>query len=1232
MTLPQQQQQPLNMDASYHHHHTTRSLSHYTQLNNNQFNDRLYHIYQIQFSSCSSLKYAFLFPNIPIDKLKNEQQEQLIKYGFKRELQCFIMLSLFKFDICDLDVFRKEGLSIDCSFKYLCPLKLTTANVEFIVNIHNYYLSTIGKDKNNYMNIYSIFHSMIEDYKHLFILPIFTHKDGSRIPLDQISNSNSLNYWENTPMLTFHEFNQLLGIEYNVHEQEVMNLKQHFIQKLHSYFPHIESNQLFKYVRENQRNDNKIQQILSHIEKELQFTVAMTSYNQVPYVIESIDFVTNIHDGILLGQRASLIDHEWIEEDEDEDENEEDEDGEKGHHDRWNQRHQDDEIHNIDEYTRTTTTTTTTTRDENNEQSSQPPQPPPSQPPPHVLSTLSTPSTSIISFKDFYQKQWNYDIQDEYQPFIKVTNCEFRKTNELIMNYFNESITTMSTNATGNMTTTTTESTTTENTTITTHRKILLIPELTLWCPYLDMNIKTIIRLLNQRVIPHVISISRHVYVSLNEFENFINIQFENRDLLRIALTHMSSHRYINYNNNNNSGTSSHGNNSTTSNSHSTNHPTNNHPSSNNNHHFISATLTDNDNNNNNNNTTNNDSNNNNNNNNTNNNTNTTTTTYTTTNTTTERLEFLGDAILDMIISHFLFENFKTGNESFLSYHRSIMVKNSTLQQVAVNSLKIIDYMLYAPGQKNILIQSERALADTLEAVIGAMFLDRGLQTCAQFVKKFIILPFIETKFKKMKTFQKYALHSFEIPYLLEFKLNDQVLNHLKEFETLLGIEFHNKFLLLEALTHSSFKSEYIIKDSHINDYTFYKCNYERLEFLGDAILKFVTCIFLYMGFPNASEAQLAQTKHLTVDNTFSLPMASEPLKLLQYIRQNVGQVQSILVSDTFNTINTINTFNTSNTINTFNTLNSNTTTRSSYQHLLRIEKDLVSDVFEALIAAIYLDQFGFINTCCWIQHTSMNTTATTMNASMMMNTTTTTDTMSINSTTTTTTTNMTTFTDPNISYDSNITSSFKSYCPFVDISNQFIFKHLLQKRIEYINPETIQQPYKNQLQHLVQSLYSNTLPLYETQSLPLPQYEYYITTIWIHQMKIGMGEGLDRKESENEAARRALEYLKATTTMANGGGSSSSSIYDECNNKHMSQQDSHATTTHSLTCRHLLDTTLNPQQVTTSNTSSHVMKLRNSYYDHLLFKLNHNNNKDSEELLMESQHYEEELLKELLK
>ncbi|MDT8397640.1 MAG: ribonuclease III [Pseudomonadales bacterium] len=95
-----------------------------------------------------------------------------------------------------------------------------------------------------------------------------------------------------------------------------------------------------------------------------------------------------------------------------------------------------------------------------------------------------------------------------------------------------------------------------------------------------------------------------------------------------------------------------------------------------------------------------------------------------------ERLEFLGDSVLGFVISHELFTKFPQASEGELSRFRAALVQKATLAEIARN-LGLGNYLILGSGElKSGGANRDSILADALEAVICALFIDAGLQVC----------------------------------------------------------------------------------------------------------------------------------------------------------------------------------------------------------------------------------------------------------------------------------------------------------------------------------------------------------------------------------------------------------------------------------------------------------------------------------------------------------------------
>ncbi|EGM78789.1 MAG: ribonuclease III [Gammaproteobacteria bacterium] len=97
-----------------------------------------------------------------------------------------------------------------------------------------------------------------------------------------------------------------------------------------------------------------------------------------------------------------------------------------------------------------------------------------------------------------------------------------------------------------------------------------------------------------------------------------------------------------------------------------------------------------------------------------------------------ERLEFLGDAILSMVIAEALYIHFPKAREGDLTRMRSSLVKGVTLAEIA-KELELAEFLRLGPGEmKSGGLRRESIQADAVEAILGAIFLDAGIEACKE--------------------------------------------------------------------------------------------------------------------------------------------------------------------------------------------------------------------------------------------------------------------------------------------------------------------------------------------------------------------------------------------------------------------------------------------------------------------------------------------------------------------
>ncbi len=104
-----------------------------------------------------------------------------------------------------------------------------------------------------------------------------------------------------------------------------------------------------------------------------------------------------------------------------------------------------------------------------------------------------------------------------------------------------------------------------------------------------------------------------------------------------------------------------------------------------------------------------------------------------------ERLEFLGDAVLEQVVTEYLYRNYPDKSEGDLTSWRAALVNAKMLAKVA-GDLGFNDFLLLSQGElKEEGKARQYILANTLEAFIGALYLDQALDPCKDFIEKHLI-------------------------------------------------------------------------------------------------------------------------------------------------------------------------------------------------------------------------------------------------------------------------------------------------------------------------------------------------------------------------------------------------------------------------------------------------------------------------------------------------------------
>ena len=158
-----------------------------------------------------------------------------------------------------------------------------------------------------------------------------------------------------------------------------------------------------------------------------------------------------------------------------------------------------------------------------------------------------------------------------------------------------------------------------------------------------------------------------------------------------------------------------------------------------------------------------------------------------------ERLEFLGDAVLNLIVGEFLFTKFNKSNEGELSKIRASLVNETGFTRLA-NDIKLGDYIYISTAEERNKGRTKASiLSDAFEAIMGAIYLESGLETL-----KPIILDLLEKSYDKINLdvlFSDYKTALQEITQakfasIPEYKIEGSYgPDHKKEFEVSIWID-----------------------------------------------------------------------------------------------------------------------------------------------------------------------------------------------------------------------------------------------------------------------------------------------------------------------------------------------------------------------------------------------------------------------------------------------------------
>lgn len=226
-----------------------------------------------------------------------------------------------------------------------------------------------------------------------------------------------------------------------------------------------------------------------------------------------------------------------------------------------------------------------------------------------------------------------------------------------------------------------------------------------------------------------------------------------------------------------------------------------------------------------------------------------------------ERLEFLGDSILKYCTSIQLMQEHLLWPEGYLTLRKDATLSNMTqttiCQETGLARYIIRDAFngakwrpLYAQelldaaetDDTRVVQVSTKILADVVKSLIGASFIDGGMPAAHRCLKVlFTMVEWLPIENATIRLREK---------VLVESNL------HLESIETLIGYSFQKKFILHEAITHPSYSSSQLATSRP----------YDRLEFLGDAVLDFMVSNKIFAHQPQLSVPRLRDVRSAIVD------------------------------------------------------------------------------------------------------------------------------------------------------------------------------------------------------------------------------------------------------------------------------------------------------------------------------------------------------------------------------
>lgn len=240
-----------------------------------------------------------------------------------------------------------------------------------------------------------------------------------------------------------------------------------------------------------------------------------------------------------------------------------------------------------------------------------------------------------------------------------------------------------------------------------------------------------------------------------------------------------------------------------------------------------------------------------------------------------EGLALLGDTLLELISVDYLYRvSADTWKKDIISQKRDELVSGRRLVEFA-EQIGLVSFIRVKNDNGKV---SQKNITEAFEALLAAIYLDRAnASDCQAFidVQNWFVKNFIDRSYESVADNVKSNCRDLVFP--------------VEKLEVTIGKTFNNKALLQQAITHSSYATNFTNTPNYDN---------QKLAILGNAFLDFIVLYYLYKNYPSRPKGILSDDRDLIVGDEMLLMLIYQ-MRLKQFIRNN-GIFGSKTLTDTF--------------------------------------------------------------------------------------------------------------------------------------------------------------------------------------------------------------------------------------------------------------------------------------------------------------------------------------------